>query len=143
MTLNLRQIGFVQELLSRGPQAQSWGWLPFPWEAASCTYLMQEAHEVAEDCIVVFWEAPQDQAAMGHSQAALHTCNGMRLLAGAAQSPRKPGSQAPSSSERWLQKLQSAAKQGSESLSKQQTSSPGPVIYTQTAVHIWPGKFLS
>lgn len=43
---------------------------------------MQEAHEVAEDSIVVFWEAPQDQAAVGHPQAALHTCNGMRLLAG-------------------------------------------------------------
>lgn len=58
----------MQGLLSRGPQAQS-----FSWEAASCTYLMQEAHEVAEDGIVVFWEAPQDQAAVGHSQAALHT----------------------------------------------------------------------
>lgn len=47
---------------------------------------MQEAHEVAEDGVVVLREAPQDQAAVGHSQAALHICNGMRLLAWAAQS---------------------------------------------------------
>jgi hypothetical protein len=52
---------------------------------------MQEAHEVAEYGIVVFWEAPQDQAAVGHSKAALHTCNGMTLLAREAQSPGQPG----------------------------------------------------
>lgn len=42
---------------------------------------MQEAHEVAEDSVVVLREALQDQAAVGHTQAAFHTCNGMRLLA--------------------------------------------------------------
>lgn len=66
------------------------GWPAFSWEAASHTYLMQEAHEVAEDGIVVLWEAPQNQAAVGHPQAALHTCNGMRLLAGVAQSQGQP-----------------------------------------------------
>lgn len=49
---------------------------------------MQEAHEVPEDGVVVFWEALQDQATMGHTQAALHTCNGMRLLARGSTVPR-------------------------------------------------------
>lgn len=52
---------------------------------------MQETHEVAEDGVVVLREALQDQAAVGHTQAALHTCNGMRLLAWAAQSKGQPG----------------------------------------------------
>lgn len=81
----------MQGLLLRSSHAQSWGWPAFSWEAASRTYLMQEAHEVSEDCIVVFWEAPQDQTAVGHPQAALHTCNGMRLLARVAQSQGQPG----------------------------------------------------
>ena len=37
---------------------------------------MQEAHEVAEDGVVVFWKALQDLVAAGHPQAALHTCRG-------------------------------------------------------------------
>lgn len=49
---------------------------------------MQEAHEVAEDSVVVLREALQDQAAVGHTQAALHTCNGMRLLAREVYSPK-------------------------------------------------------
>lgn len=93
VTLDLWQVGPVcaGTAVKRPPQAQFWGWPSFSWEAASLTYLMQEAHEVAEDGVVVFWETLQNQAAVGHTQAALHTCNGMRLLAGAAQSPGQPG----------------------------------------------------
>lgn len=40
------------------------------------THLVQEAHEVAEDGVVVFWKALQDLAAACHPQAALHTYNG-------------------------------------------------------------------
>lgn len=43
-------------------------------------HLVQEAHEVAEDGEVVFRKALQDLAAVGHPQAALHACNGMRVL---------------------------------------------------------------
>ena len=39
------------------------------------THLVQEAHEVAEDGIVVFWKALQDLAAARYPQAALHTYN--------------------------------------------------------------------
>lgn len=94
VTLDLWQVGPVcagTAVKSPTPPAQSWDWSSFSWEAASLTHLMQEAHEVAEDGVVVFWEALQDQTAVGHAQAALHTCNGMKLLAGAAQSPGQPG----------------------------------------------------
>lgn len=47
---------------------------------ALSTHLMQEAHEVVEDGVVVFRKALQDLAAVGHPQAALHTCNGRRVL---------------------------------------------------------------
>lgn len=51
---------------------------PAPGPALS-THLMQEAHEVAEDGIVVFWKALQDLPAARHPQAALHTYSGTGL----------------------------------------------------------------
>lgn len=50
-------------------------------------HLMQEVHEVAEDSIVVFRKALQDLAAVGHAQAALHTCSSTRARLELAPSP--------------------------------------------------------
>lgn len=52
---------------------------PRPGHPASTTHLVQEAHEVAKDGAVVFRKALQDLAAVGHPQAALHTCDGTRV----------------------------------------------------------------
>lgn len=84
MTLNLGKTAWF--CTGERPRGQSWGWASSSWEVANSTYLVQEAHEVAEDGVVVLRQALQDQAAVGHTQAALHTCNGMRLLARAVQS---------------------------------------------------------
>lgn len=74
--------------LAGGPLGPEWA--PGPrevrtqaWSArapARPPHLVQEAHEVAEDGVVVFWKVLQDLAAAGHPQAALHTCHGPRVL---------------------------------------------------------------
>ena len=53
---------------------------PPPSSPAPPTHLVQEAHEVVEHRVVVFRKALQDLAAVGHPQAALHTCDGTRAL---------------------------------------------------------------
>ena len=61
---------------SREVRTQAWS----AWAPAQPPHLVQEAHEVAEDGVVVFRKVLQDLAAAGHPQAALHTCHGPRVL---------------------------------------------------------------
>lgn len=72
----------VGTMCRRGPPGPGTEFGPPHRGPALPTHLMKEAHEVAEDSVVVFWKALQDLAAVGHPQAALHTYNGTGFFLG-------------------------------------------------------------